>query len=35
MNILIKLMSMVSIVFTPVIIKFSPMIQHWLGMITK
>ncbi len=35
MNILIKLMSMVSIVFTPVIIKFSPMIQHWLGLVTK
>ena len=35
MNILIKLMSMVSIVFTPVIIKFSPVIQHWLGLVTK
>ena len=34
-NILIKLMSMVSIVFTPVIIKFSPVIQHWLGLVTK
>ena len=34
-NILIKLMSMVSIVFTPVIIKFSPVIQHWLGFVTK
>jgi K(+)-stimulated pyrophosphate-energized sodium pump len=32
MNILIKLMSMVAIVFTPVIIKFSPMIQHALGI---
>ena len=31
LNILIKLMSMVSIVFAPVIIKFSPMIQAWLG----
>ena len=31
LNILIKLMSMVSIVFAPVIIKFSPMIQVWLG----
>jgi len=35
MNILIKLMSMVAIVFTPVIIKFSPVIQHWLGIVTK
>jgi K(+)-stimulated pyrophosphate-energized sodium pump len=32
MNILIKLMSMVAIVFTPVILKFSPMIQHALGI---
>jgi K(+)-stimulated pyrophosphate-energized sodium pump len=31
LNILIKLMSMVSIVFAPVIIKFSPMIQAWVG----
>ncbi len=35
LNILIKLMSMVSIVFTPVILKFSPMIQGWLGLIAK
>jgi K(+)-stimulated pyrophosphate-energized sodium pump len=35
LNILIKLMSMVAIVFTPVIIKFSPMIQQWLGLATK
>jgi K(+)-stimulated pyrophosphate-energized sodium pump len=35
MNILIKLMSMVSIVFTPMILKFSPVIQHWLGFVTK
>jgi len=35
MNILIKLMSMVSIVFTPVIIKFSPLIQQALGLVTK
>ena len=31
-NILIKLMSMVCIVFAPVIIKFSPTIQQWLGI---
>jgi K(+)-stimulated pyrophosphate-energized sodium pump len=30
LNILIKLMSMVSIVFTPVVVKFSPIIQGWL-----
>jgi K(+)-stimulated pyrophosphate-energized sodium pump len=30
LNILIKLMSMVSIVFSPVVIKFSPIIQSWL-----
>ena len=35
LNILIKLMSMVSIVFTPVIIKFAPMIQHALGFAAK
>ena len=32
LNILIKLMSMVCIVFAPVIIKFSPVIQGWLGI---
>ncbi|MFO7534248.1 MAG: sodium-translocating pyrophosphatase [Kiritimatiellia bacterium] len=32
MNILIKLMSMVAIVFTPVIIKFSPAIQKFLHL---
>ncbi|MDT8390916.1 MAG: sodium-translocating pyrophosphatase [Lentisphaeria bacterium] len=32
LNILIKLMSMVSIVFTPVVVKFSPVIQGWLGI---
>jgi K(+)-stimulated pyrophosphate-energized sodium pump len=31
LNILIKLMSMVSIVFTPLVVKFSPVIQGWLG----
>ena len=32
LNILIKLMSMVSIVSSPVVVKFSPVIQGWLGM---
>ncbi len=32
LNILIKLMSMVSIVFAPVVIKYSPVIQDWLGI---
>ena len=32
LNILIKLMSMVSVVFAPVIVKFSPIIQKWLGI---
>ena len=32
LNILVKLMSMVAVVFTPVIVKFSPMIQSWLGI---
>jgi K(+)-stimulated pyrophosphate-energized sodium pump len=35
MNILIKLMSMVAIVFTPVIIKFAPVIQNALGFAAK
>ncbi|VGO19118.1 sodium-translocating pyrophosphatase [Pontiella sulfatireligans] len=35
LNILIKLMTMVSIVFTPVVIKFSPVIQEWLHIVTK
>lgn len=35
MNILIKLMSMVAIVFTPVIIKYSPVIQQALGLVHK
>ena len=30
LNILIKLMSMVSVVFAPIVIKFSPIIQGWL-----
>lgn len=35
LNILIKLMTMVSVVFTPVVIKFSPMIQEWLHITFK
>ncbi|MDX9862928.1 MAG: sodium-translocating pyrophosphatase [Rhodospirillales bacterium] len=35
LNILIKLMSMVSIVFTPVVVKFSPIVQSWLGLINQ
>ena len=30
LNILLKLMSMVSVIFTPIIVKFSPMIQKFL-----
>ena len=32
LNILIKLMSMVSVVFAPVVVKFAPVIQSWLGL---
>ena len=35
LNILIKLMTMVSVVFSGVIVKFSPMINEWLGMGTN
>jgi K(+)-stimulated pyrophosphate-energized sodium pump len=35
LNILIKLMSMVSIVFAPVVVKFSPMIQEMIGLASK
>ncbi len=35
LNILIKLMSMVSIVFAPVVVKFSPIVQSWLGLMKK
>ena len=35
LNILIKLMSMVCIVFTPVFIKLSPIVQGWLRLVTK
>ncbi|MBR5624307.1 sodium-translocating pyrophosphatase [bacterium] len=33
LNILIKLMSMVSVVFTPVVVKFAPVVQEWLGLV--
>jgi K(+)-stimulated pyrophosphate-energized sodium pump len=32
LNILLKLMAMISVVFSGVIIKFSPLISQWLGM---
>jgi len=35
LNILVKLMSMVCIVFTPVLIKWSPAIMKALGLVTK
>ncbi len=35
LNILIKLMTMVSVVFTPVVVKFSPVIQEWLRIATQ
>jgi K(+)-stimulated pyrophosphate-energized sodium pump len=35
LNILIKLMTMVSVVFTPVVVKFSPVIQDFLHIATK
>jgi K(+)-stimulated pyrophosphate-energized sodium pump len=35
MNILIKLMSMVSLVFTGVILKFAPFIEQWLHLSSK
>ncbi len=35
LNILIKLMSMVCIVFTPVVIKWGPAIQQWLGLAAR
>ena len=31
LNILVKLMSMVAVVFTPLFVKFAPTIQSWLG----
>jgi K(+)-stimulated pyrophosphate-energized sodium pump len=35
LNILIKLMTMVSLVFCPLIVKFAPVIQEWLHIATK
>ena len=35
LNILVKLMSMVAVVFTPLFIKVAPVIQEWLGLVTK
>lgn len=35
LNILIKLMTMVSVVFTPVVVKFAPVIQKWLHIISN
>ncbi len=35
LNILIKLMSMVCIVFTPVIVKYSPIVQKWIGLAAR
>ena len=35
LNILVKLMSMVAVVFTPVIVKFSPIIQDLLGIASR
>jgi len=35
LNILIKLMTMVSVVFSPVVVKFSPAIQEWLRIAAK
>ena len=35
LNILVKLMSMVAVVFTPLFIKVAPVIQEWLGLLRK
>ncbi len=35
LNILIKLMTMVSVVFSPLVVKFSPVIQEWLHIATQ
>ncbi len=35
LNILIKLMAMVSVVFSPVVVKYSPAVQEWLGIVFK
>ncbi|MFW5959691.1 MAG: sodium/proton-translocating pyrophosphatase, partial [Chitinivibrionales bacterium] len=34
-NILIKLMTMTSVVFTPVVVKFAPVVQDLIGISTK
>jgi K(+)-stimulated pyrophosphate-energized sodium pump len=33
LNILIKLMAMVSVVFSPLVVKFAPQVQEWLGLV--
>jgi K(+)-stimulated pyrophosphate-energized sodium pump len=35
LNILIKLMTMVSVVFSPLVVKYSPIIQEWLRINTR
>ncbi len=35
LNILIKLMSMVAIVFAPLIVRYAPVIQEWLGLVPR
>ena len=35
LNILVKLMSMVAVVFTPLFIKVAPLVQEWLGLVRK
>jgi K(+)-stimulated pyrophosphate-energized sodium pump len=35
LNILIKLMAMVSVVFSPLVVKYSPAVQEWLGIVFK
>jgi K(+)-stimulated pyrophosphate-energized sodium pump len=33
LNILIKLMAMVSVVFSPLVVKYAPVVQEWLGIV--
>ncbi len=33
LNILIKLMAMVSVVFSPLVVRFAPDVQQWLGLV--
>ncbi|HEX6962232.1 MAG TPA: sodium-translocating pyrophosphatase, partial [Lacipirellula sp.] len=35
LNILIKLMAMVSVVFSPLVVKYAPTVQEWLGIVFK